>query len=332
MTQPAGGYIEFDAAALPPEQRFPAWASAMPYHDVSTPDPEQFAAKVRAWFLPPIVVTDSRLSPVRWIRTAAHVRSDREESISLQFLVTGTCAGSAGGRPFIAGPGDIIVIDRARPMEVVGGSLHAITVSLPRTFLDEALPGADVHGVVLRDGMSGLLRAFLTALPDTLAAAETDAAEIARLLRDLVAAALRQAGHGEAEAGPHDAALGARVRRHVTRNLTGNLDVATLCAALGVSRSSLYRAFESEGGIAAYVQRRRLARLHRLLSDPAERRSVSELAALHGFPDKSHFSRLFRRTFGYGARSLRLRAPDKAQSPVPGEAPRIFNAWHEGRE
>lgn len=326
MTVPTNGYIEFDTAVLPPGERFDAWASAMPFYDVSAPDPLAFEARVRAWFLPPLIVTESWLSPVHFVRTSDRIRLDRIDGVTLQYLVNGHYAGNAAGRAFVARTGDIAMQDRAQPLETIATSVHVITLTFDQAYLDDVLPGADVHGVVLRGGLAPMLRSALAVLPETLDAAGNDADEIARLLLDLIAATLRRDGHYAAEDSSRDPALRDRVRRYVSRNLAASLDIASVCAALSVSRSSLYRAMEQEGGFAGYVQRRRLIRLHRLLRDPAERRPIARLAALYGFDDKSHFSRLFRQTFHCSPGSLRerRRAEDSAPDGTPQQ---IFNSW-----
>ena len=328
--EPQRQRLDYDSATLPVESRFATWCSAFPYYDLATPDPLRFAARGHTWLVPPIVASEVRIAPLIYRRSNEHIRSDQKDDITMQLLLAGQGAGNADGVAFAMATGDVGLQDMARPVEIAAGEVHMISLAVPRTFLDDALPAADVHGLVLRRGHAKLLRAFLAALPETLdEGAVEDRDEIARLLRDLLAAALRQRGRSEAFEARAELALRSRARRYIARHLTRPLDVATICSALGASRSKLYRAFERDGGIVGYVQRRRLARLHRLFSDPAERRSISELATLHGFLDMSHFSTLFRRTYGVGPRALREGAArQKAQVPE-GKAPQVFQSWRD---
>jgi AraC-like DNA-binding protein len=64
--------------------------------------------------------------------------------------------------------------------------------------------------------------------------------------------------------------------------------------------------FEVHGGVALCIQRERLAAAHRALSDPADLRSISEIAESVGLFDPSSFSRMFRRNYGISPRDLRL--------------------------
>jgi AraC-like DNA-binding protein len=282
--------------------------------------------------VPPLLISDLHLGPLRYRRDAALIQADQKDDLTVQYLLSGHAVGQADGMVFTMRSGDIALQDMSRPLKVAAGSVHMLTIAVPRAFLDDALPGAEVHGVVLRGGVGALFAGFLADLPQALEdCAPEDLGDIARLLRDLLAAALRQAGRREAAETPAEATLRSRARRYISRNLVADLDVATLCRELGASRSSLYRAFEREGGVASYVQRRRLARIYRLLSDPAERRSVSELAGLHGFHDNSHFSRLFRRTFGCGPRAVRERAAalPPIEAPAGGDPHDKFARWRE---
>lgn len=324
--------LEFDLANLPVEARFPAWRATMAYWQMDTPDPLAFHGRGRSWPVPPLLVNQIELGPLRYRRTPEQIQADQKDDITLQFLLSGQAVGDADGVAVTMRAGDIALQDMSRPLDFSAGAVRMITIAIPRAYLDDALPGAEVHGVVLRGGMGALFAGFLRDLPEALEhCAVEDLADISRLLRDLLAGALRQAGRLDAAENPAEATLRSRARRYISRHLDGDLDVGNLCRELGASRSSLYRAFEREGGIASYVQRRRLARIYRLLSDPAERRSVSELAGLHGFLDNSHFSRLFRRTFGCGPSQVRERAAARppVDAPVNEQPQEKFARWRE---
>ena len=90
--------------------------------------------------------------------------------------------------------------------------------------------------------------------------------------------------------------------------MSSRLQPSQLCSRLGVSRSHLYRLFEPHGGVARYIQKRRLLRIFEVLSDPNFRETIAALAAGHGFEDPSSFGRAFRRKFGRSARDVRASA------------------------
>ncbi len=76
---------------------------------------------------------------------------------------------------------------------------------------------------------------------------------------------------------------------------------------LQVSRSQLYRAFQSLGGVSRYIATRRLASIHAALLSPNERRSIAALAHDYGFVSPVHMSRMFREIYGHSPRAIRAR-------------------------
>jgi AraC-like DNA-binding protein len=97
-----------------------------------------------------------------------------------------------------------------------------------------------------------------------------------------------------------DAEMFAAARLIDERLLDRGLDAESLMRALGLSRSSLYRAFQSVGGVKAYIRQRRLERARDVLANrTGPRPTVGEVAQSCGFASDSHFSRAFRKAFGY---------------------------------
>ena len=75
----------------------------------------------------------------------------------------------------------------------------------------------------------------------------------------------------------------------------------------GLSRRTLYRLFENEGGVAGYTWERRLSAACRELRAPElSGLSIGDIAARAGFKRFSHFSFLFKKTFMLSAREYRL--------------------------
>ena len=84
-----------------------------------------------------------------------------------------------------------------------------------------------------------------------------------------------------------------------------DLGADSICAHFRISRSTLYRLFEAEGGVLNYLQDRRLVRIHGLLASPTQRCYLGRIAADNGFKSATHFSRAFRAKFGYSPRETR---------------------------
>ena len=110
---------------------------------------------------------------------------------------------------------------------------------------------------------------------------------------------------------------GARAARlqSIKNDILGNLNderlsVHTVAARHKVTPRYVQRLFEEAGAtFTEYVLGQRLARAHRLLTDPRRtERTLTAIAFEVGFSDLSYFNRAFRRRFGATPSDLRAQA------------------------
>jgi AraC-like DNA-binding protein len=332
--------IRFDTAALPPAERFAAWCHAMPYYDLSVAagsDPRAFRIFADAWMLGEIVATATALSPVRFERSAAKIAADRCDHFSLLLSRQGGWIGDAGGRPITVGPGEIMIFDLSRPFEIAGAGSHTATLTLTRAAMqssgmcDRDLNGLLIHGLagrVLADHMMLLTRH----LP-SMDAGEAPAAVRGTL--GLIGACIGANAETRSAVPPErDDKARHRASCYIDQNL-GQQDLTSdkICKEIGLSRSSLYRAFAPLGGVADYVRARRLEAAHAMLENPVHDRHIADIAATLGFVSDAHFSRVFKERYRYSPRQVRdgegaaLRAlAALIDTHASGE---IFKAWLE---
>ena len=92
-----------------------------------------------------------------------------------------------------------------------------------------------------------------------------------------------------------------------------------------MSRSQLYRVLESQGGVAHYIQRRRLSESFTILCDVSHSFPIGKIAEMLCFTDASSFSRAFRHEFGVTPREVRAAslAGQAPASPKSVSAPNI---------
>jgi len=135
----------------------------------------------------------------------------------------------------------------------------------------------------------------------------------------MLAACLAPSVDCEAAAGRQvDLTLMERVRRAVRKHLRSpSLGPDTLCRAAATSRSQLYRLLEGEGGVARYIQRRRLSESFGILCDVSNTFSIAAIAETLCFADASNFSRAFRREFGMSPSEVRAAALVGAAPATP---------------
>ena len=86
--------------------------------------------------------------------------------------------------------------------------------------------------------------------------------------------------------------------QYIRSRLHNEISTSEICNHFNVSRSSVYRAFESEGGIKQYITKERLKNcyLELRIADPS-RTKVSDIFHSWGFYEASTFTRAFKRIY-----------------------------------
>ena len=103
-----------------------------------------------------------------------------------------------------------------------------------------------------------------------------------------------------------------------------------MAPAVGLAGSStLYTLLHHAGGVAAVIRRRRRRGAGRALSDPAERRRVSDIAFACGFKSEAHFSRAFRQEFSATPSDVRSIAgtPSSIRRPSLPNLAEQYQRW-----
>jgi len=137
---------------------------------------------------------------------------------------------------------------------------------------------------------------------------------VIHLLRNYADVHLHQdAGRGQLSAAHRKCA-----QDFIEANLHRHLELREIAAELNMSISTFSRHFSETNGQApyAYVTERRLKRARRLLLETAK--APKEIAAICGFSDQSHLTRMFSRHYGVSPAAFRKKAGDTENSPFLG--------------
>lgn len=267
--------------------------------------------------------------PQRFRRTEEHIGRDGMDSVQVILELSGEGAADYDGRKVSVGPGDIRVIDMARPFDAVTGPYETLNLMIPRARLGGAAE-RDFHGLVPPQDAPGvrLLRGHLTSLwavADDLTVADGLAAS--RVLTALVAAVIeRHAPPGPPRRRAPASDLLAQARALVDADPADReLTPREFQHRLSLSRSSLYRLFAPHGGVGAFIMGRRLDLAFLAVADPADARSIEALALAHGFHSHAHFGRAFRARFG--VRPGELRGYRRAEPSAPAADPQGVMDW-----
>jgi AraC-like DNA-binding protein len=206
------------------------------------------------------------------------------------------------GVPFILSLGEEMYIGRKRWEERVQLLLSRDCFGTVAPLLDAA------NGVALESPHGKLLADYMTLLESNLAnLTAEDAARLKDAVEAMVEACVAPTADRLMKAGSQmNLALMERVRRVVGTHLRSHtLGPDKLCREAATSRSQLYRLLEPEGGVAAYIQRRRLRESFAILCDVSNNSSIGAVAEMLCFADASSFSRAFRREFGMNPKEVR---------------------------
>lgn len=316
----------FDTRDVPAADRFKLWSSGLSDFEVWPRDPSApFEAVSKVTGLGPLPISESRLPALHFRRSLEMIRARRSDYWNLNLMLDGVLHLDVDGRVFEVQPGTPVLLDLARPVEIVTGPVRSIVVVLPRNLLGAGRRGG-VHGPLAASAQSRLLATYLIsvceALPELPDAAALPAA---RALCELVAACLPPSARPRPTV-LRTENLRARVVDHIEAHLAEPLTTERVCEALGVSRSALYRALTGDGGVTELVRRLRLETAHRMLSDRADGRTIQQIAHAAGFPDEARFSRQFHAAFGYTAGELqRTGAIPSVLPPGSTDLPRTYS-------
>jgi AraC-like DNA-binding protein len=189
-----------------------------------------------------------------------------------------------------------------------------VALRFPRSQIMPRIAGAD--DVCMRPIRAGthalrLLTSYVNVVQDSETGADRELQHaFASHIYDLVAlaaGATRDAAEEAQGRGLRAARLHA-IKRDIAENLDRpDLSVATIACRHGCTPRFVQRLFEAEGTtFTEYVLAQRLARAHRLLSDPRlGGEKISTVAYDVGFGDLSYFYRAFRRRYGASPSDVR---------------------------
>ncbi len=312
MTQQPIPSAVFRTENLAVDEQFEAWRERIgvifdvaPLADAA----DGFLAEADAFHLGEMVMTRTQFAPQRFRRSERQLRSDMIDHYLVQYYREGGYVGDVGGRTLRILPGSVSVLDLAKPLHTQACDAENIALIVPRDVMNSLLPNTDdLHGTVLQPASAALLVDHITSLERRLPALDgTQVPHIARATCDLLAASILPSNANLERA--HRQIQSIRLeqaRRFIDERLgSAALSPDNICRSLGMSRSQLYALFRSSGGVAEYIQKRRLLRIHAALADPDDHRTIAALAAEHGFSSQAQVSRAFRQRFGYAPSDIR---------------------------
>ncbi len=242
-------------------------------------------------------------------RTRATIKRADPGLIKVGLQLSGSGTIVQNDREAVLHPGDFAVYDTSAPYDLhFAGDFAMFVVMFPREALH--LASRELTTVAARridgdHGVGALVSPFLHGLRRTTVDGTLPTAPmLENAVLDLLCAALDDAAPDYAPGSTLLLEAKSLVESHLD---DPTLSTATLAARLHISVRYLQKLFESDGRtVAGWIRSRRLDRCHRDLRDPRfAADSIGTICARHGLIDSSHFSKLFKETYGMSPRAYR---------------------------
>lgn len=311
-------YSHFDARKQTHQKPLLAWRERVGHIiDVlpSRADLERpFHAAIDRYKVGDATFTDCRSDAMLLDRSLARISTDSIRDYAFHVFLEGgvndVAVRSSSSRDNTLAAGSILALHMGQPVRMQRSACRVATIFVPGALVGETFPDPEaIHGRLIENTtpLTQLIVEHVTALsrdiPDMSAHAAGNAIHASTQL--LVSAFGKQAQlSGNARAAARAAMFG-RVRRYIQMHLRQeDLSPETVLQALQLPRQTLYRLFQHEGGLGAYIRHLRL----REAADELVQRpdlTVTDIAFGLGFKSSSDFTRAFRRAYDMAPQDFR---------------------------
>ncbi len=297
--------VVMDTSALPETEQFDYWAAHSRGARLRQPVAGPFHVRGDLWNLGALQITLIEVDPFVAIRDRALVNAVEADYLQIVQLLEGAMTFEADGQTMKLEAPVSFVRDYGQPSTATSTRIRCLIFYFSRDFLEEVVGPVSIQGPLAPVPELTLLRDVAIEMIGFFPAAVASSAPLyATILRDLAAAAMLRAGIGQRA---DQLSLLTTAKAYIATQPPGTLSITGATAALGISRSALYRLFDRDGGLLAYDRMRRLRAAHRAMCNPLNTSTLTELAVRYGFRDQAALLRSFRKAFGYTPSELRQR-------------------------
>jgi AraC-like DNA-binding protein len=325
-TTPQAEYVlpeVWTTEALPPDRQFDAWRSAIGNAhmkwDIQRAAPERFLARICLHQVDGVRLTDCTASGrVSGTRSAPQIAQDSEAYLNVVMIAEGSAVVRFGSSPDVhLSKGMFALRDTSRPMSfVTSEGNRQMSLLLPEARLLSRMPRVrDLVGRPMdgRHGMGGLfVDHFRMLMPRLSQLPASSRHGVLDTTLDLLTLCL---GEQPTLAPPRlRQVLLEQVQRHIETRLTDpTLGPASLARVFGMTERNVHKLFEHVGvTVGAHVRSRRLAMCRRDLEcTTLAARQIGEIAGHWGFPDASHFGKVFRAAYGLSPKEFRAQVTSR---------------------
>ncbi len=229
--------------------------------------------------------------------------------------------------------GHLILIDASRPWRADNQDFDVLTLVLPRRILGPKLLSPDGHhgrSISMRTTEGKILTEYIKSLADQLEDLEEEEVR-SRLKRiiSIVAATLNSYDTKEYSQLSYDQeGLEIKVAREIAKRFIDlnlhevSLNIDFIAAHINKPRAQLVEYFRPDGGIANYIQTRRLEIAYRKVTQTTE--SIARIAHSLGHKNEISFCRSFKKYFGRNPKDTRQKT---LEASMTGQSRLYKDQW-----
>lgn len=249
----------------------------------------------------------------RFIRSEEMAQQIKRDNVFVNLCESGRMVGTSNGRQVSVGPGEVILSRHGGTQNLDIQDATWFGLILPMEFVDahmrwtrghegKVFGAATTEAVLLGHLMRGVME-----LPDPIS--DRDAKRIVGLTIAHLTACFGAQAHSAGTGKKAKSIDAAAIRRFLAQHIGDRqLGADVVCKTFALSRSSLYRMFNENGGIQATILAMRLRAVHRdIASGRFPDLPLGEIAERRGVMDIRSFRRVFVKEFGYTPSDLRTR-------------------------
>lgn len=319
MLEPSSTPVAQSVALI--ADNFEAWreivAKSFVPLELQTDDEQSFRGEIKMRSMGQVFVSAIGANSHTVDRTPRLIAEGDKKFFKLSLQLAGTGFLMQDRRETVLRPGDMAIYDTDRPYTLAFESdFKSLVVMVPQSSIEipRHVVGQMTATRISGDqGLGKMVAPFLTQMAKNMDDLRGHSG--VRLMNnaiDLVTTML----HGELDSGQvdvahtHRARLLMEIRAYIEEHLADpNLSPSLIAAANYISTRHLHGIFQAEGvTVSAWIRTLRMEHCRRDLADGVHlAKPVSAIAAGWGFGDASHFSRLFRATFGEAPSDYRSR-------------------------
>lgn len=294
-------------SGLAPKRQIQCWTDALTdlcgHFDVDPLEASSFEGRVNYTTVSKLKLCQIEASQHRIAHTASRARLSEHPYVKILFQTHGVSYFEQNGRRIVVMPGDCLAYDVSCPHTIVSPAMtrHEVVIVPKELLLERGFRFAKMSACKLsaRTGTGRIAHDFVHAVFDEATKlSPNNAAGVADSLIDLLLLPLREADTMFDRVGPE--AMYVRAQGFIREHLRDpDLSIDQISAALGCTKRYLHMLFSDRGmTVSDYIWQTRLQNCRHELETQAGK-TITDVAFSWGFSSSSHFSRVFRKYFGF---------------------------------